>query len=161
MIGLAKHVLEHREAIQYDLLKETGHEFNDIGRALSWDALDSFLRNVGLDSALARELKPEMAAWATPLKTNTILADIADELAQINANLVAIGAGRPAKKPRPYPRPWRDQNTDEQHFGKGALPPDELRKWFERKRAENNARSSTGHNHSHPGDAGCTTENNG
>ena len=161
MISLARHALEHREAIEYDLLTQTGHEFDDIGRSLSWDALDSFLRNVGIDSALARELKPDTAAWATTLKTNAILADIVDELAQINANLVAIGARRPAKKPKPYPRPWRDQNTDEQHFGKGALPPDELRKWFERKRAENNARSSTGHNYSHPGNAGGTTEDNG
>jgi hypothetical protein len=160
MIGLAKHILEHREAIQYDLLKETGHEFGDIGRTLSWDALDSFLRNVGLDSALARELKPEMSAWATPLKTNSILADIADELAQINANLVALGSHKPAKKVKPYPRPWKLDPSDGKKIGSGGLPPAELRKWFERKRAEH-ARSSTGHNNSHPGDAGCTTENNG
>ena len=160
MIGLAKHILEQREAIQYDLLKEPGHDFNDLGRTLSWDALDSFLRNVGLDSALARELKPEMAAWATPLKTNTILADIADELAQINANLVALGSHKPAKKVKPYPRPWKLDPSDGKKIGSGGLPPAELRKWFERKRAEH-ARSSTGHNNSHPGDAGCTTENNG
>ena len=160
MIGLAKHVLEHREAIQYDLLKETGHEFGDIGRTLSWDALDSFLRNVGLDSALARELKPDTAAWATPLKTNAILADIVDELAQINANLVALGSHKPAKKVKPYPRPWKLDPSDGKKIGSGGLPPAELRKWFERKRAEH-ARSSTGHNNSHPGDAGCTTENNG
>ena len=42
-----------------------------------------------------------MAAWATPLKTNSILADIADELAQINANLVALGSHKPAKKVKP------------------------------------------------------------
>ena len=160
MIGLAKHILEHREAIQYDLLKESGHEFGDIGRTLSGDALDSFLRNVGLDSALARELKPEMSAWATPLKTNSILADIADELAQINANLVALGSHKPAKKVKPYPRPWKLDPSDGKKIGSGGLTPAELRKWFERKRAEH-ARSSTGHNNSHPGDAGCTTENNG
>ena len=161
MISLAKHVLEHREAVQYDLLTETGHEFGDIGRTLSWDALDSFLRNVGLDSALARKLKPDTAAWATPLKTNAILADIVDELAQINANLVAIGSGKPAKKVKPYPRPWKQDPSDGKKIGSGGLPPAELRKWFERKRAEHHARSSTGHNNSHPGDAGCTTENNG
>ena len=160
MISLARHALEHREAIQYDLLKETGHEFGDIGRTLSWDALDSFLRNVGLDSALARELKPDTAAWATTFKTNAILADIVDELAQINSNLVAIGSQKPAKKVKPYPRPWKLDPSDGKKIGSGGLPPAELRKWFERKRAEH-ARSSTGHNNSHPGDAGCTTENNG
>lgn len=161
MIGLAKQIQEHRGAIEYDLLTKTGHSINDIGRSLSWDALDSFLSNIGLDSALARELKPDTAAWATTFKTNAILADIMDELAQINSNLVAIGSQKPARKVKPYPRPWRQEPADGKKIGSGGLPPAELRKWFKKKRAEHHARSSTGHNNSHPGDAGCTTENNG
>lgn len=161
MIGLAKQIQEHRGAIEYDLLTKTGHSIDDIGRSLSWDALDSFLSNIGLDSALARELKPDTAAWATTFKTNAILADIMDELAQINSNLVAIGSQKPAKKVKPYPRPWRQEPADGKKIGSGGLPPAELRKWFKKKRAEHHARSSTGHNNSHPGDAGCTTENNG
>ena len=80
-----------------------------------------------------RDLHPEFAEWTTRAKTNAILADIFDILANINANLIAVGSGRPAKKPKPYPRP-KAKNENEKHIGRGALPPDELRAWFERKR---------------------------
>lgn len=160
MISLAKHVLAHREAIQYDLLTNTGHTLNDIGRSLSWDALDSFLRNVSMDSALAREMNPDEWAWTTPFKTNSLLADILDELAQINSNLVAIGNRNPAKKIKPYPRPWKKAPADEKKIGSGGLPPAELRKWIKRKRAEH-ARSSTSHNNCHASHGGRTTEDYG
>ena len=96
------------------------------------------------------ELDPDMTMWSSSAKTNAILADIYDILANINANLVAIGNRRPAKKPKPYPRPRKERPEDEQHFGRGALPPDELRKWFEDKRIEH-AGSSTGDNNRHTG----------
>lgn len=160
MIGLAKQIQEHRGAIEYDLLTKTGHSIDDIGRSLSWDALDSFLSNIGLDSALGRELHPEEAEWCTTTKANKMLAEVIDLLAQINANLVAIGDKKPAKKPKPYPRPWKKgPSAEEKHIGSGALPPDKLRQWFEGKRAEH-ARSSTGHNNSHSGNGWSTAENN-
>lgn len=82
-----------------------------------------------------QEIRPEYAAWGTRAKTNVILADIFDMLALINTNLVATGSHRPAKRPKPYPRPFKnDKNSETRHFGSGALPPDELRKWFEEKR---------------------------
>lgn len=84
-----------------------------------------------------REMHPDESAWSTQVKTNAILADIFDILAQINANLVALGSGRPAKQPKPYPRPIKKKPEHERHFGRDALPPDELRKWFEMKRKEN------------------------
>ena len=96
------------------------------------------------------ELHPETAAWSTRTKTNTILADIYDELAQINANLVALGTGRPAKTPKQYPRPVKKDPENEKHIGSGALPPNELEKWMEEKRREH-ARSSAGNDHSNPG----------
>lgn len=62
-------------------------------------------------------------------------------LAQINANLVAIGSREKAKPVKPYPRPgMEERREDVKQFGKGALPRDELRKWFERKRKERNER---------------------
>ena len=81
---------------------------------------------------------PAEEVWSTREKTNRILADIFDILSQINANLIGLGEGKPAKKPKPYPRPWREKKNqdNEKHFGRGALPPGELREWFERKRAE-------------------------
>ena len=104
---------------------------------MSWDALDAFLRHAGPDSALMKELNPDLSTWSQTTKTNAILADIFDVLALINANLNAIGSGKPAKKPKPYPRPGTQQNPEnERHFGSGALPPDELRKWFDQKRKQ-------------------------
>lgn len=118
------------------MLTQTGHEVNDIGRTLSWDALDSFLSNLSADSALARETDPEISIWATTFKTNAILADIWNELAMINANLVAVGSKKKAKTPKMYPRPWSKDPENTQKIGSDGLPPDELRKWFENKREE-------------------------
>ena len=131
------------------MLVETGHELADVGRVLSWDALSAFLHHIKPESAVAREINPELSQWTSTVKTNAILADIYDILAAINANLMAIGSGKRARKPKPYPRPnsGKEKEDNKQHFGSGALPPDELRKWFEEKRARY-ARSSTGHNNS-------------
>lgn len=96
--------------------------------------MQAFIRHEPPESALARELYPEHAEWATRVKTNAILADIYDVLTSINANLIAIGSGRAAKKPKPYPRPVK--NDDERHIGRGALPRDELRAWFDMKRKQ-------------------------
>lgn len=134
--SLAKQILKHREAVEYDLLTKTGHELNDIGRSLSWDALESFFTYIDPNSALMRDLNSELSAWSSTVKTNEILADIADVLMQINANLIAVGSGKKAKKPKPYPRPGKKDKDNERHFGSGPLPPNELRKWFDAKRAK-------------------------
>ena len=96
-------------------------------------------------------LNPDVSSWASTTKTNMILADIFDMLAQINANLVAIGSRKPARSVKPYPRPWAKEPDSVQKIGKGALPKNELRKWIERKRAEFNGRnrSSTGDDNRH------------
>lgn len=133
---------EHRKAVEYDLLTQTGHDIEDIGRTLSWEALNSFLRFIGPESALAKEQDQDTAVWATRMKTNSILADIYDILAMINANLVASVTRKPAKTPKRYPRPWKNKTENERHIGSGALPPDELRKWMEKKRKQH-ARSSS------------------
>ena len=118
------------------MLTQTGHELNDIGRTLSWDALDSFLSNLGADSALVREIHPDIGIWGTTFKTNMILADIWDSLAMLNANLIAVGTRKKAKTPKLYPRPFKKDPKAEQRIGSGGLPPEELRKWFEQKRNE-------------------------
>lgn len=136
IIGLAKFIQEHRKAIQSDLLRQTGYELEDVGRSLSWDALNAFLKFPGPDSALLREINPETADWAGQMKTNAILADIWDLLSVINANLVALGSGKPSKKPKQYPRPNKKEHDDEQRIGSGALPADQLRKWIAEKREQ-------------------------
>ena len=131
MISLANFVDEHRGAVERDLLTETGHELRDVGGALSWGALGSFLSSIQLGSALAGELNPDMAKWATRAKTNEILADIYDLLAIINANLHVHITHKPGKKPKPYKRPG---DKDKRHIGKGALPLSKMREWIESRR---------------------------
>lgn len=134
MIGLAKFVEEHRGAIEYDLLRKTGHELNDIGSTLSWGALSSFVTNLEADSATAREMEPELAGWASVAKTNAILADIFDLLAAINANLKTLGSGTRAKTPEKYPRP---QKKKKDKIFTSSLPMAEMREWIEERRRRN------------------------
>ena len=123
------------------MLTKTGHELADVGSTLSWRALASFLLYSESGSALYRDVNGDAAVWAEAIKTNGILADIYDQLAQINANLVAIGSREKAKPATPYPRPGIEQTAGNmKHFGKGALSPDELEAWFEEKRKQYHVR---------------------
>ena len=105
--------------MEYDLLTRTGYTVNDVGGALSWGALSSFIANLGTDSALARDLG-KSTGWETTLQSNIILADIYDVLAAI---LFAVTHQK--KKPKPYPRPGKDK--DKKRIGKGAMPYNKLR----------------------------------
>ena len=91
------------------------------------------MHKLDIDSETAKELDPDLAHWSGNFKTNAILADIYDMLAMINANICAMGTGKRAKKPKGYPRPG---DNKAQKIGKNALPPDELRAWFEKKRKQ-------------------------
>ena len=132
IIGLAGFVLDHAEAIDYDLLTRTSYTINDIGGALSWESLRSFIKHLGTDSALARDLG-KSTGWESTLETNVILADIYDLLQVINNNLVAFASGgKTKKKVKPYPRPGKGEDN-ERKIGKGALPVAELREWIRRR----------------------------
>lgn len=131
IISLAAFADEHHKALEYDLM-QCGFELKDVGHSITWGALHSFIQNLGLDSAMGRELNPDLHQWSSTLNTNRILADIFDMLAQINANLVAIGSHKPSKKPKAYPRPGAKNNGDK--YGSKAVPVDEMRKMFADKR---------------------------
>ena len=119
-------------------MTRTGYEIAGLGSGLSWSAFGSFLNQIGADSAIAREVNPELAEWASRAKTNAILADIFDILALINSNLVAIGSRRKAKAPKPYPRPGAKEPEGTKHYGSEPLPVADLREWLEKKRSERN-----------------------
>lgn len=127
--------------MEKDLLIQTGHSLDDIGRTLSWSALGSFLHNIDINGEIARELDPDLASWSTTIKTNAILADIYDILATINANVCALGTGKKAKQPKPYKRPG---DKDAKRIGKKALPPDQLKAWLEGKRKQRKNREVNG-----------------
>ena len=125
MIALAQFVVEHKGAVEYDLMTKAGYTLQDVGGGLSWSALFSFVTHIEADSALMRELRPELSVWSTQAKTNAILADIYDVLSMINSNLCAKGSGKRAKRPQPYPRPV--ENKTQKRIGKG-MPISELHK---------------------------------
>lgn len=129
MISLAEFIEEHREAVEHDLLIDTGHELDDVGRSLSWGALKSFLSSSKPGSALGNELKPEMTEWSTALKTNAILADIFDQLSVLNTKLSVLVTHKRGHRPEPYPRPWLEDRK-RRRYGKGALPITEMREWI-------------------------------
>ena len=113
-------------------MTRTHYTLDDVGGALSWGALYSFVKNLGSDSALARDLG-KASGWEDNVSTNAILADIYDLLQIININLVAFASGgKTKKKITPYPRPGRD-NDNTRKLGKGAMPLDELREWMRRR----------------------------
>ena len=101
-----------------------GYTLNDIGGALSWDALDAFIAKTEPGSALSYELDPERAQWATIDGTNSILADIYDLLATINHNMALLLTHKKQKKPVPYPRPG--QKREKKHIGT-AMPIDDVK----------------------------------
>lgn len=113
-------------------MTKTQYNFDDIGGALPWRSLSSFIKNLDSGSALARDLG-KSTGWEDTIRTNAILADIYDLLQRINSNIVAIGGGKPTKNIKPYPRPGKDEDNTRK-IGKGGLPVDELREWIRRRR---------------------------
>lgn len=130
IISVATLVSEHGDAITYDLLTKTKYTLDDVGGALSWSTLYSFIKGLGADSAFASEIG-DRRGWESTTKTNSILADIYDLLQLLHEDLVGLSGGKP-KKVKPYPRPksWTDKDKNEQKIGKDALPTEDLHKWI-------------------------------
>lgn len=122
------------------MITSAGIELKEVGAVLTWGGFSSFVKNRSFDSALWRTSNEDLAEWSTILKTNAILADIYDVLAQMNANMVGLASHKKASRPKPYPRPWlKDKKAKK--IGKGALPKNKLREWIENygKRGRSNA----------------------
>lgn len=121
---------------------QTGFTLDDVGGALSWSALGAFLHRVDPDSAIAHELEPDIAAFSSRFKTNAILADIYDILAQINANMVAGFSRKRSQKPKRYPRPGDDSKR---RIGKtSATTMNELDSWFAEKKKKKRGGGTSG-----------------
>ena len=141
ILSLASFLDEHASAVNYDLMTRTRFTLDDLGGALSWSALFSFISYLDGTSATARELG-KATGWDTITQTNTILADIYDLLQVLNANFCGFASGKKPQKFKPYPRPGA--NKEKRHFGARPLPPDELRAWFEKKREDKRRRKQKG-----------------
>lgn len=133
IISLRGFIEDHREAVNHDLISSAGIEINDIGGSLSWGAFGAFIKKTPEDSALFRELHPEIGDWGTVLRTNIILADIYDCLSQINNNIVSGFSRKKSRKTEKYPRPWLQKKGKK--IGT-AMKRKELHEWMEKKRRE-------------------------
>ena len=125
-------MIEHYEAIEYDLITRTAYTLDDVGGRLSWSALSSFIKNLDTGSCLAKDLD-KTTGWENTLQANIILADIYDLLQVTNSLLITMATqGKKKKRITPYPRPGKDRNT--RKLGKGAMPLNALSKWMEEMR---------------------------
>ena len=121
------------DALDFDLMTMTGRtldEYADMGAA-GMVALVHFVKHLGQESQLWRALHPddEMPAWQTRLQTNTILADIHDELAMARRENAVKGTGKRARRIKPYPRP-NAKAKDGQHIGSEAIKIRDFEKWW-------------------------------
>lgn len=80
----------------------------------------------GPGSALARDLQPELAAWASGTVTADLLAHVVDLLAA--ANWQRQGK-KTAAKPKPLPRPGRAP-ADGQRYGSAPIPVGDFDDWW-------------------------------
>lgn len=116
---------DHRDALEYDLITKAGCTLDDIGGALSWRSLFSFIGHLTPDSAIHREINPEAASWLSGQRTAGILADIYD--------LVALAhSDKWSHKPKPYPRPSAKQRL--KHFGADPIPIGDFDRWWNERR---------------------------
>ena len=140
ILSLRAFIDEHREAINKDLISSAGIEIDDVGGSLSWGAFSAFIKHPDPDSALYREIHPEIGDWGTVLRTNVILADIYDCLAQINLNMIGGFNHKKGRQADKYPRPWMKKK--EKKIGK-PMKRDALHKWIEKRRREARKRWQT------------------
>jgi len=94
------------------------YTLDDIGGALSWSALFSFISH--LPAGWAIEDK-DTQAWLDGTMTVPMLANILDAIR-------AIGSQGKAK---PIPRPF-DKSKDMRRFGADPITPTELESWWNR-----------------------------
>lgn len=110
-------------------MTRTRYTLDDVGGALSWRSLLAFIKYLGSDSALARDLG-KSTGWEETIKTNAILADCFDLLQTMRAEQV-WWHNKKRLKTKPYPRPGAD-NDNKRKLGKGPVPVDELREMIRR-----------------------------
>lgn len=116
---------EHGEAVEYDLITlGLRLEWRGTPR-LSWRDLLVIVQQSPRTSAPSREVNGAVAAWSV---TDYLLADIYDVLANANWQRANAGKKSPSARPKPYPRPGKQQGRSG-----GALPKTEFNDWYYRR----------------------------
>lgn len=131
ILGLVRFCDKHYEAIAYDLLTRTNYQIDDIGGVLTWSSLDAFIKRLGSDSELGRDLG-KRTGWESTLQTNILIADLIDLIKVFRAENVFYHTKKKINSD-PYPRPGKD-NENKRSIGKGAMPANKLRDWINKRR---------------------------
>lgn len=95
--------------------------------SFGWGNLKAFVHHLPPTSAVYREKYSDASAFASDLKQSAILADIYDALAAFNYTFAKAHGGK-GKKPKPYKRPWTNDNT--QRIGSKPIPISEFNDWY-------------------------------
>lgn len=130
MTFLAELASEHGGALNYDMMTRLGARVDDVPGLVSWKDLRDFVTNLPADSALFRDMHPEMAGWDTIAQVNTILADMYDSIEGLSHMYASSHVKRTLPRPKRFPRPFSDDDGDEQRMGSGAIPVCEFEDWW-------------------------------
>lgn len=128
--SLARLIEEHGRALEYDLITKTNYTLADLGEALPYASLLSFINYLPADSAIRRAQQPDIAPWLDGQKTAVVLADLYDLVGSLAYMFASVhhGKGSKPKKPKPYPRPWIKDPA--RKLGSGAMPVSEFEEWW-------------------------------
>ncbi len=119
IIAAATILVDHRGALEYELLTRTRYTLDDIGGRLTWPALYSFISYLPPGNALCDD--PALRAWYGGQYTADLLADLIDVLATIATR----------GKAKPYKRPTdKYRNGEKRKVGSGAIPVREFDAWW-------------------------------
>lgn len=122
ILDLLSLLREHREAVEFELIR-LGLRLDWVGsEVLSWRDLLVIVRQSPRDSAIARAVEPELAEWGLP---EQLLALVADYLAWMQWAKTEDGAkGR--RMPSQIPRPGVEPDAETRTFGSDPVALDEL-----------------------------------
>ena len=104
-----------------------GMTFEQAAFSFGWGELVNFSGHLPTDSATYRAVNPNENKFSTGLQRNAILADICDAI-RVFAFMFAKVHGGKGKKPKPYPRPWA--NDDAQKIGSSPIPISQFNEWY-------------------------------
>lgn len=111
ILGLLQFLTEHRQALEFDLIK-LGLRARDIGEPwLTWEDFRTIVRQLQQErgSALALELNgQELVDWTL---TNHLLATVFDSTNLVNWHLRWLGGENVGDPPEPLPRPGIKSKT--------------------------------------------------
>lgn len=109
-----------------------GYTLNDVGDRLTWLDVADIIEHSPQDSALTRVLldDDDMYAWINNRGLQSVLADLIDTLQMFMYVYVSANSKHKPKQPKPYKRPWQQDNSSTRKFGKKAVSIDEFNNFW-------------------------------